>query len=100
MRYAFSNKTDECIFTIKVCRSDNILLFEISDNGEGDELENYRTEKDDDGINVLENRIRTVFELAGYKGNIVTGLEIIPSKEFGTTIKFKYPYEEAKSIYS
>lgn len=94
MSYAFPKVAHECVFTIRIQKTENILHFEVGDNGQGADLEKYRSDDTNDGLNILNERIVNAFELAGYRRSRIPDIVISASRENGTVIKFDYPYAE------
>lgn len=100
MAYAFPKVTHECVFTISIHKERNLLHVEISDNGQGADINRYRTNDPNQGLNILDARITNAFKLAGRVRKNSPAITISPSIEKGTTIKFDFPYAEVKNTNS
>lgn len=93
MKHAFTNKDGLCKFYIEMKRRKKLLYVVIGDNGNATVDKNY-LEKEDSGLNILKDRIEVKLLLKRMKSELKDCFEIETSR-YGTTIRFKIPYEPA-----
>ena len=98
IKHGFKGTDRKYIFTIEAYRVNDLIFFEIHDNGEPSELDEYLNEsKDESGLKIIKRKIEmTVMPKAiNYPPFIIE-----PIKNRGTTIKFIFPYETIENINS
>jgi len=86
--------SDLCIFTIKIRRDQDLLYFEITDNGDTIKgLESYLiADNPNKGVNLLKRRVEN--ELKAFKkGRVQSTFFAGPNGNTGSIIKFAFPYE-------
>lgn len=96
MKYGFKNNSNtRNHFEILIQRKDDLLLFEIRDNGVGRNPKLFfPPDTTNHAIGILRERIVTILAQKNISIPTEEAFKIMSSKETGTIINFYYPYEQ------
>ena len=95
MKHGFKDSFGKNIFKIEAYKNEDVLYFEISDNGQPSNYNDYLPDDgEENGLKLIKKQIEAIVDNKITINKDVVPFSITPIPGKGTIVKFIFPYEE------